>query len=73
MTTPGATARTASTGAVAIPVSQTLPWLLAAVFVGLVLYYVVGVDEGAVSVFGDTTVVAEHVHDGRPRLGYPCH
>lgn len=73
MTTAGATARSARTAAVAIPVSQTLPWLITAVFVGLVLYYFVGVDEGAISVFGDTTVVHELVHDARHFMGFPCH
>lgn len=73
MTTAGATARTARTGAVAIPVSQTLPWLITAVLVGLVVYYFVGVDEGAMSVFGDTTVLHEFVHDARHFMGFPCH
>ncbi|MDQ2708756.1 MAG: hypothetical protein M3Z25_14445 [Actinomycetota bacterium] len=35
-----------------IPVSLVAPWLLGAVLLGLGLYYLVGVDEGATSVFG---------------------
>jgi cobalt transporter subunit CbtB len=59
--------------ATAVPASETLPWLLSALVVGLVLYYFIGVDEGAVSVFGDTTVLHEFVHDARHFLGFPCH
>jgi cobalt transporter subunit CbtB len=56
-----------------IPVSTTLPWLLGALVLGLVVYYFVGIDEGATSVFGNTTVVHEFVHDARHLLGFPCH
>ena len=70
MTTAGAVARARAT---AIPASETLPWLISAVVVGLVLYYFIGVDEGAVSVFGDTSVIHEFVHDARHFLGFPCH
>ncbi|PVZ13291.1 CbtB domain-containing protein [Actinomycetospora cinnamomea] len=64
---------TAKAQATAVPASETLPWLLSALVVGLVLYYVIGVDEGAVSVLGDTTVLHEFVHDARHFLGFPCH
>ena len=47
---------------VAIPVSETLPWLIGAVVIGLLLYYFVGIDEGATSVFGNSMVV----HGGVP-------
>jgi cobalt transporter subunit CbtB len=70
VTTAGAVTRAKAT---AVPASETLPWLLSAVIVGLVLYYLIGVDQGAVSVFGDTTVVHELVHDARHFLGFPCH
>jgi cobalt transporter subunit CbtB len=59
--------------AVAIPVSETLPWLIGAVVVGLVLYYFIGIDQGATSVFGDNMYVHEFVHDARHLLGFPCH
>lgn len=58
---------------VVIPVSTTLPWMLGALVLGLVTYYFVGIDEGATSVFGDTMVVHEFVHDARHFLGFPCH
>lgn len=70
MTTAGAAARTR---AVAIPASETLPWLISAVLVGLLIYYFVGIDEGATSVFGNTAVIHEFVHDARHLLGFPCH
>ena len=59
--------------AVAIPVSETLPWLIGAVLLGLALYYFVGIDQGATSVFGDNMYVHEFVHDARHFLGFPCH
>jgi len=58
---------------VAIPVTDTLPWLVGSLVVGLVLYYFIGVDQGATSVFGDNAYVHEFLHDARHFLGYPCH
>lgn len=43
------------------------------VFLALLAYYFVGVDEGMTSVFGKTMVVHEWVHDARHLLGFPCH
>jgi cobalt transporter subunit CbtB len=63
----------AGTRPVAIPVSATLPWLLGGLVLGLLIYYFIGIDEGATSVFGNSTVVHEFVHDGRHLLGFPCH
>jgi cobalt transporter subunit CbtB len=42
-------------------------------FLGLAVYYFVGVDEGMTSVFGKTLMVHEWVHDARHFLGFPCH
>ncbi len=56
----------------AIPVRQTLPWL---VFAGLLLMlalYFVGAEEGATSLIKGMAV-HEFVHDGRHLLGFPCH
>lgn len=39
----------------------------------LILYYFVGFDQGAVSVFGSDTHVHEFLHDARHLLGFPCH
>ncbi|WP_433034674.1 CbtB domain-containing protein [Actinomycetospora sp. CA-053990] len=70
MTTAGAVARAKAT---AVPASETLPWLISAVLVGLALYFFIGIDQGAVSVFGDTSYIHELVHDARHFLGFPCH
>ncbi|NMO02872.1 CbtB-domain containing protein [Gordonia sp. TBRC 11910] len=37
------------------------------------VYYFVGYDQGAVSLFGSDTHVHEFVHDARHFLGFPCH
>jgi cobalt transporter subunit CbtB len=49
------------------------PWLIGALLFGLGLYYLVGIDEGATSVFGNSMMVHETVHDARHFLGFPCH
>jgi cobalt transporter subunit CbtB len=43
------------------------------IFLALLVYYFVGVDEGMTSLFGKTMVVHEWVHDSRHFLGFPCH
>ena len=43
------------------------------VLLALVVYYLVGVDEGMTSVFGKTMVIHEWMHDARHFLGFPCH
>ncbi|CDO11081.1 CbtB-domain containing protein [Mycolicibacterium cosmeticum] len=52
----------------ATPLRLTVLALLA-----LIVYYFVGYDQGAVSVFGSDTHVHEFVHDARHLLGFPCH
>jgi Probable cobalt transporter subunit (CbtB) len=37
------------------------------------VYYFIGIDEGATSVFGNSMVVHEFVHDARHFLSFPCH
>lgn len=53
--------------------AKALAWLVGSAFVALAIYYFVGVDEGASSVFGKTMMIHEFVHDGRHFLGFPCH
>ena len=53
--------------------SKALIWLGSAVLVALALYYLIGIDEGATSVFGNSMVIHEFVHDARHFLGFPCH
>jgi Probable cobalt transporter subunit (CbtB) len=51
-----------------VPVRLAVLTLLA-----LIVYYFIGYDQGAVSVFGSDTHVHEFVHDARHLLGFPCH
>jgi hypothetical protein len=57
---------------VAIPVYEWLPWLAFAGFVLLFLLYMVGSEQGALSLFGGS-YVHEWMHDSRHLLGFPCH
>ncbi|WP_028926850.1 CbtB domain-containing protein [Pseudonocardia acaciae] len=70
---PGASSAGAGSRPVPLSVSGALPWLLGALVFGLALYYLVGIDEGATSVFGNTMAVHELMHDARHFLGFPCH
>ena len=57
---------------IALPVREWIPW---AVFIGvllLFLVFLVGAEEGALSLFGGMKV-HEWVHDARHLLGFPCH
>ena len=58
---------------VVVPVSRALLWLVGAVLVAIAVYYFIGVDQGATSVFGSNMVIHEFVHDSRHFLGFPCH
>jgi hypothetical protein len=58
----------------AVANSLAMPLTLAALtLLALIVYYFVGYDQGAVSVFGSDTHVHEFVHDARHLLGFPCH
>jgi Probable cobalt transporter subunit (CbtB) len=48
-------------------------WLVATGLFSLLVYFFVGVDQGAVSVFGNDMHVHEFLHDGRHVLAFPCH
>jgi hypothetical protein len=52
---------------------KTVLLLLGTAVAALLVYYFIGVDEGAMSVFGKSMVVHEFFHDGRHFLGFPCH
>jgi Probable cobalt transporter subunit (CbtB) len=56
---------------IAIPVRELFPWLLFAVLLLLMIYFV-GAEEGATSIIPGM-YVHEFVHDGRHLLGFPCH
>ena len=53
--------------------AATLSALIGVFALCILAYYFVGVDQGAVSVFGSDTHVHEFVHDARHLLGFPCH
>jgi hypothetical protein len=43
------------------------------VVLGLLAYYLVGLDEGMTSLFGRTMILHEWAHDARHLIGFPCH
>jgi Probable cobalt transporter subunit (CbtB) len=56
-----------------ISISTGNQWLIGTVVIVALLYYFIGVDEGAYSVFGKSMFIHEFVHDARHFLGFPCH
>jgi hypothetical protein len=58
---------------VVLSVSKAVLWLVGTALIALALYYFIGVDQGAVSVFGNDMHIHEFVHDARHFLGFPCH
>jgi hypothetical protein len=58
---------------VTLPISRSAAVLAVTAVLALAVYYFVGVDQGAVSVFGNDTHLHEFVHDARHFLGFPCH
>lgn len=72
MSAPSAEPTSAATPLV-LPVSKAIRWLVGTAIVALAVYYFIGVDQGAYSVFGNDMHVHEFVHDARHFLGFPCH
>jgi hypothetical protein len=60
-------------GSVDLSAASAALWLAATVFLALLAVYFVGVDQGAVSLFGSDAHVHEFLHDARHLLGFPCH
>ena len=58
---------------VVLPLPRAILWLGGTVLLALALYYFIGIDQGATSVFGDNMYIHEFVHDARHFLGFPCH
>jgi hypothetical protein len=59
---------------ISIPLSAAGPWwLVATAVLSVLLYYFIGIDQGAVSVFGNDMHIHEFVHDARHFIGFPCH
>lgn len=73
MTTSTLPTPTTRTTPVVVPGTRVALWLFGTVLLGLAVYYFVGVDQGATSVFGNNTDIHEFVHDARHFLGFPCH
>jgi hypothetical protein len=58
---------------VVVPISKAVVWLVSTAVLALLVYYFIGVDQGAYSIFGKDMHIHEFVHDGRHFLGFPCH
>ena len=58
---------------ITVPVTVGARWMIGAVMLALLVYYFIGVDQGAVSVFGHNMYIHEFAHDARHLLGFPCH
>jgi len=57
----------------AISITNGNKWLIATVLIVALVYYLIGVDQGAYSIFGKSMFIHEFVHDARHFLGFPCH
>jgi Probable cobalt transporter subunit (CbtB) len=55
-----------------IPLRDIAPWALFAGVILMAVLYLVGMDQGATSVFSGQ-MLHEFMHDGRHLLGFPCH
>jgi hypothetical protein len=53
--------------------TRTIALLAGVGLLALMVYYFIGIDEGALSVFGKSMLFHEFFHDGRHFLGFPCH
>jgi hypothetical protein len=73
--TNAASSKTSGTriGSVDLSAASAALWLAATVVLALLAVYFVGVDQGAVSLFGSDAHVHEFMHDARHLLGFPCH
>ena len=72
MTTTTATATLAPATPVVVSGTRALT-LIGAMLFALAVYYIVGIEQGALSVFGGNSYVHEFMHDARHFLGFPCH
>lgn len=63
----------ARTKPVDLSAASAAAWLAATTFLALLALYFVGIDQGAVSVFGGDSHIHEFMHDARHVLSFPCH
>ncbi|OBJ47233.1 CbtB-domain containing protein [Mycobacterium sp. 1423905.2] len=68
-----ANSQTARAGSVDLSAATAAFWLAATAVLALIALYFVGIDQGAVSLFGSDSHVHEFFHDARHLLGFPCH
>ena len=68
-----ASSQTTRVGSVDVSAANAALWLAATTFLALLAIYFVGIDQGAVSLFGSDTHVHEFFHDSRHLLSFPCH
>jgi putative cobalt transporter subunit CbtB len=61
-----------TTQAPTIPIDDIAPYAIFFALIAVLLFYFVGAEEGATSIFPGMTL-HEWVHDGRHLLGFPCH
>lgn len=73
MTSPSPEATRALPRTIDLSAASAALWLSATVVLALLVYYFVGIDQGATSIFGSDTHVHEFVHDARHFIGFPCH
>ncbi len=66
-------ASTSSSTPLVVSAAKARLWILGTIALGLLAYYFIGVDQGALSVFGKDMHIHEYVHDARHFLGFPCH
>ena len=67
------TAPESAAATVVLPISRAAVWLGVTTVLALALYFFIGIDQGAFSVFGNDLHLHEFVHDSRHFLGFPCH
>jgi hypothetical protein len=60
-------------GSIDLSAASAVVWLAGTTFLALLAIYFVGIDQGAVSLFGSDSHVHEFMHDARHLLGFPCH
>lgn len=63
----------AGTTPVILSIPRAAAWMVGTLLLAVLAYYFIGVDEGVTSVFGNSVLVHEFVHDARHFLGFPCH
>ncbi|MET9487736.1 MULTISPECIES: CbtB domain-containing protein [unclassified Nocardia] len=68
-----ATSYVPQSGVETLSLPTTAMWLAGTTLLALLAYYFIGIDQGAVSIFGSDMHVHEFVHDARHFLGFPCH